>query len=181
MNYGVTGPRELTPRQTVMVERVVLALKDCGELVSGAAEGVDSCCAYAAEEASSLRIPFIRLTIPRIQPSSKERVRILPCNQDLVRHANRAALHYRSKPLRWVVEMAEPGRTVSEGYLKRDDLTVARSQILLAFPKTPVEEQRSGTWATVRRARKAGIEIRFYPLDFSEVWTEPARERLFGA
>ena len=55
----------------------------------------------------------------------------------------------------------------------RNDLTVSYTDVLLAVPATSVEERRSGTWATVRRARKAGCEIRFYPLDGSAAWVEP--------
>jgi hypothetical protein len=50
------------------------------------------------------------------------------------------------------------------GYMKRNDVLVAHADVLLAFPKTPQEELRSGTWATIRRARKAGVEVRLFPL-----------------
>jgi hypothetical protein len=36
----------------------------------------------------------------------------------------------------------------------------------LAFPKEHKEVLRSGTWATIRRFRRAGIEPLIFPLDF---------------
>ena len=48
----------------------------------------------------------------------------------------------------------------AESYLKRNKSIVACSSILIAVPKDPDnEELRSGTWATVRYARKAKKEI----------------------
>lgn len=54
---------------------------------------------------------------------------------------------------------------VPGGYIARNDAIVAHSDILLAFPRTRQEVLRSGTWATVRRAHKAGVEVRLFPLD----------------
>jgi hypothetical protein len=53
---------------------------------------------------------------------------------------------------------------VPGGYMKRNDELVAQCDVLLAFPRSAKEELRSGTWATIRRARKAGKEIRLFPL-----------------
>jgi hypothetical protein len=36
---------------------------------------------------------------------------------------------------------------------------VVESELLIATPKEVKEQLRSGTWATVRRARKVGIPI----------------------
>lgn len=44
-------------------------------------------------------------------------------------------------------------------YLKRDDAIVNESEVLIAAPCGFVEEVRSGTWYTVRRAREKGIKI----------------------
>lgn len=54
---------------------------------------------------------------------------------------------------------------ISGGYMKRNDAIVEHSDVLVAFPKTDEEELRSGTWATIRRARKAGVPVLLNPLD----------------
>ena len=43
--------------------------------------------------------------------------------------------------------------------LDRDRQLVAESHVLVAAPRTDKEEQRSGTWATVRYARRRGIPV----------------------
>src|SRR5687768_11779401 len=53
---------------------------------------------------------------------------------------------------------------VEGGYMKRNDALIANCDVLLAFPNSEREELRSGTWAAIRRARKAGKIIRLYPL-----------------
>jgi hypothetical protein len=50
-------------------------------------------------------------------------------------------------------------------YLARNDKLVELADRLIAFPKTSKEVLRSGTWATIRRARKKGIPVDIYPLD----------------
>jgi hypothetical protein len=58
-------------------------------------------------------------------------------------------------------------------YLDRNRDIVDACDVLLACPKGP-EEQRSGTWATVRYARKKGKQIYiFWPN--GEVTEEPAK------
>lgn len=44
-------------------------------------------------------------------------------------------------------------------YLDRNQAIVDECDYLVACPKLMHEEQRSGTWATVRRARKAGKKV----------------------
>ena len=49
-------------------------------------------------------------------------------------------------------------------YLQRNHAIVDAADVLIAMPHTVGEQQRSGTWATVRYARKRKIPIRiFYP------------------
>lgn len=49
-------------------------------------------------------------------------------------------------------------------YLERNSNIVRASQILIATPKLMEEERRSGTWATIRRAREMEKELRIvYP------------------
>ena len=44
-------------------------------------------------------------------------------------------------------------------YLARNERIVDETEMLIATPKSYREEVRSGTWATVRRARKAQKEV----------------------
>ena len=65
---------------------------------------------------------------------------------------------------------------VTGGYMKRNDMLVYYCTTLAAFP--PDEEEiawkgpGSGTWATVRRGRKAGRQIIVFPLNGSTPWYE---------
>ena len=44
-------------------------------------------------------------------------------------------------------------------YLVRNHAIVDESDLLVALPKTLVEEKRSGTWATIRYARARGVKV----------------------
>jgi len=48
-------------------------------------------------------------------------------------------------------------------YLRRNHTMVDRSQILIAAPDSNKEKKRSGTWATVRYARKKGLYVFILP------------------
>lgn len=49
-------------------------------------------------------------------------------------------------------------------YLERNDDIAEASDVLIACPKAKEEQLRSGTWSTVRRARKRGkLVILIYP------------------
>lgn len=55
---------------------------------------------------------------------------------------------------------------IEGGYLKRDDaLAEYGVDGLIAFPLTATEVRRSGTWATIRRARNLGRDIYIFPLN----------------
>ena len=58
------------------------------------------------------------------------------------------------------------------GPLDRNTKMVEVSTHQVAFPETQVEELRSGTWSTIRRARKKGIPTYFYPLNGEPPWSE---------
>lgn len=45
------------------------------------------------------------------------------------------------------------------GYMERNQKIVDAADVLIATPKSDSEELRSGTWATIRRARKAGKRV----------------------
>lgn len=44
-------------------------------------------------------------------------------------------------------------------YLERNNDIVKNSDVLVACPASKTEVLRSGTWATIRKARKAKIEV----------------------
>ena len=44
-------------------------------------------------------------------------------------------------------------------YMERNLAIVLEAKVLLAAPKTTTEELRSGTWATIRRARKHKVPV----------------------
>ena len=145
MRYGITGVRDIGDQRTPAREhalRVIawalMDLEDVTEVTTGAQYGVDTQAFFIASE---------------LHPDAHHRVCVpagVPHNEHLVRIAR---IHGRE-----VVEV--PG-----GYLARNDRIVASSDVLVAFPRTENEELRSGTWATIRRARRAGIQIRLHPLE----------------
>lgn len=101
--------------------------------VSGAAFGVDTVAALAAVE---------------FFPAARHRVYVPGAWH------NEAAvdeLHGRGAE----VVRVPAGSSRAESYMARNVRIVADCDVLLAFPYDSGEELRSGTWATVRRARKA--------------------------
>jgi len=77
--------------------------------------------------------------------------------------------HTEDRPLRIVIHPPDNpterafciGDVMNEvkPYLVRNDAIVKQSQVLIACPLTNKEEQRSGTWHTIRSARKAKHKI----------------------
>lgn len=56
-------------------------------------------------------------------------------------------------------------------YLERNQEIVNESNILVATPKEDTEQLRSGTWSTVRRAKKKGIHVIIIkPNGEMEIW-----------
>lgn len=152
MIYGVTGPHRLLSEREAqcvrtVVKRNVLRNRRRNKLVSGLAFGVDTEAVLAVWGL----IPFehIICTIPGT------------CNHN-------RDLAERLAKLGAVMIHVPNQHTVGKTYLARDAETVAQVGPLgrmLAFPNTEHEEQRSGTWATIRRAWAAGVRTRLYPLD----------------
>lgn len=79
--------------------------------------------------------------------------------------------HYLARKLGWHIVVHPPENTKKEAwciaderrpsfpYLVRNHNIVRATDILIACPRTGTEEQRSGTWATVRYARKIGRPV----------------------
>lgn len=156
MRYAVTGPRKISCDEEVVVRRAIMALGDevagdsKAEFTSGAAFGVDS---YAMRVAGALPFAVRRLVVPVDQWY----------NEVLVQIGMRRGWN--------IVE-------VEGSYMDRNDVMVDRfCDTLVAFPATSDEKLRSGTWATIRRARKAGCEIVVSPLDGGDPWIETLNQR----
>lgn len=140
MRYSVTGPaRYLTDEEFVAVERAVRALTNVDEFTTGGAYGIDTAAASVAFRKHPQA--FHRLCIPKGK------------NYNIAMH------DYPFHEIVWV----------EGGYMKRNDVLVAHADVLLAFPETLKEQRRSGTWATIRRAEKAGIEVRKFPLSAGRI------------
>lgn len=134
--YVVTGPHEnVTAEQLKLVWATVLDLTDVDEFTTGGAWKVDTVAAMTAH------IEF---------PSAHHRV-VLP-----------------DEPHHPVWNAPPDGFEIVQthgGYMSRNDVLVTYGDVLLAFPRTSREVNRSGTWATIRRARATGLEVRRFPLE----------------
>lgn len=59
----------------------------------------------------------------------------------------------------WTLVPHLPTRKTAAEYLARNHDIVMSSDIMIAAPRTLTEEQRSGTWATVRYARQNDVPV----------------------
>lgn len=144
MRYAITGAsRELQPREANIVKLVIASLTDCVELTTGAAHGVDT-------EAYLAGIEY--------QKSAKHRVCIpaAPFNPDILTTAA-----WRDN----IVEHCQRGLSNADSYMMRNARLILYADKLIAFPETADEQIRSGTWSTIRRARRAGIDVEIHPLN----------------
>ena len=139
MNISFTGTTKATGHDCLPIHDALFALKQECEpkaFYSGGARGVDTLAACFALEL------FPQAEHHLVVPDGYD------WNDDGLLQID------RWKSIIWV----------TGGYMKRNDALVRACDILLAFPKTAKEELRSGTWATVRRGRKAGRDVRIHPL-----------------
>lgn len=74
-----------------------------------------------------------------------------------------------------VWDMAKPKNKSEHPNLLRNDYMLELAQELnkntaklIAFPGGPKEVLRSGTWSTIRRARKRNMPVEIYPLCYAE-------------
>ena len=143
MRYAVTGvSRPLTPREENIVKLAIASYSDVTELTTGAAQGVDTVAYYAGLE--SHKTARHRVVVPAA-----------PHNIEVATHAAK----------RGIIDHAPAGLTLSDAYMARNERMVLYADCLIAFPETITEQLRSGTWATIRRARRAGLNVEMYPLD----------------
>lgn len=146
-----TGPENLLPEHISLIEKTLQNYTWGDRYVSGAAHGVDTVCALemldlCPEAEHQLIVPNYRH------------------NEDLVELWVDMG---KVNPKFSVIFM--PRHT---GPLDRNTKMVELSTHQVAFPESQEEKVRSGTWSTIRRARKKGIPTYFYPLSGTPPWTE---------
>lgn len=160
--YAATGPSDgFDDVSTRMIVRVALAglpFDAAGHgaderrptlFRSGGAGGIDSIFAVEARRLwPDVPLEFV---VPADAPYNRHLVRLMA----------------ETDPLVTVTYIEAPeGASLSERYMRRNDALVAKpTDRLLAFPPSRTEELRSGTWATVRRARKALVSVIYFPLN----------------
>lgn len=149
---GTRSVRASTSR--ILIEETIRKLKrfDPTRFVSGAAYGVDSIAALGAIT------QFKWCQHGLFVPTGKH-------NEKVVEHFERLV---EIAPHQFAVSYMPDGTD----FLDRDDAMVEEGDILVAFPFSRKEQMRSGTWATVRRARKIEMPIYFTPLDGTDPWEE---------
>lgn len=158
-----TGPaRNLSGEERALIRTTVQGIEGEPDLfLSGAARGVDTTAAHNAIKA----FPHVkhRIIIPRHNGE------FCPHDVPSIRVIKRQA---EELGVDLVVEGApSAGRNEREGYMIRNDTLALNCTHMLAFPETSEEEQYSGTWATIRRAKKLGRPIKIVPLDGEAPYT----------
>lgn len=142
MRYAFSGPTNPPDDARGYIASVILLLDNPTGFVTGAAYGVDT----IAYEESVRFFPDAAHTV--CAPAGKWH------NRELVDLA---------------LERGHEVIMVPGGYMARNDALIARCDRLVAFPPTMVEVVRggdgAGTWATIRRARKAKKPIQYWPFD----------------
>lgn len=152
-----TGPHTAVPERAYDLITEVVSGDDADLFVTGGAHYVDS---MAAQFALGLH------------PDKKHKL-VVPNGKH-----NEPLVYYfcilQSEGLPVEVELMPPGTT----HIHRDERMIEIAlggdvgSHLNAFPMTPKEQIRSGTWTTIRHARSAGLPIYFYPLNGDAWWTE---------
>jgi len=138
--YGFTGTESADDRDQELLEAIVSFLPEHSRAVVGCCIGVDA----MAARASIKHGMFVHAVVPA--PKKK----IDPEWQAYCHTFEECPSH--------------PGWTDSEEYMFRNQRLVDLSQVMIAVPKESYMVQRSGTWATVRRAQHAGIPVFIVPL-----------------
>jgi hypothetical protein len=134
MRLGVTGTRHgITNQQLLRLQDLIIS-SAATELHHGDCQGADAVAHFTVlnSRAGRLVSGFPRIDLI-VHPPDRDAWRAFCQGYDFIRD-----------PL---------------PYLARDDALVNESDLLIAAPRTTVEETRSGTWATVRRARKQYLPI----------------------
>jgi len=139
-----------------IVRKTLEGLQGVTEFRTGAAFGVDT---VACEVGlNSFKKAWHRLYVPD-QPHNADVVEMF----DLWRDARRAD----------IIRMPK-----GSSYRDRNIAMVEGAEMVCAFPSTGEEIVRSGTWMTVRLARRAGVPLLVVPLSGEKGWVENGAERV---
>lgn len=142
--YGASGEVHIHEREARVIRADVAALEDVSEFTAGAAHGSDTVAQVAAAAA---------------HPEALHRI-VIPFgwhNPSIVKMVYDELSARGVDPLAHMEVIRMP---VDTDYMERNDVVALHVDVLLAFPADAEEELRSGTWATVRRVRKRGGEVR---------------------
>jgi hypothetical protein len=139
--YACTGPVDhfdrghaLTVIRDVLTNWVGKALPEPTLFRSGCAPGIDSL--FILEACDIWPLVPRELVVP-----------YAPYNISLLKT-------FIDDPLTTITALDPVGGGPAAEYMNRNDrIATPPTKLLLAFPHTDQEEQRSGTWATIRRAR----------------------------
>lgn len=141
--FGYSGARTITSDHRGVIHPLLTSFTDSDEFVTGACTGADA---------------TVARTLARLYPDAKHTV-IVPTNRDQVEYW----WLYRDPVKNLELIFLPPGTS----YRDRNCAIVNRVNHLFAFPMHPemdLRSRRSGTWQTVRLARRAGIDTTVHVL-----------------
>jgi predicted Rossmann fold nucleotide-binding protein DprA/Smf involved in DNA uptake len=150
--------RKLDQTDRLWIADTIGKLKSGDVFLSGAAEGVD---VWAAECAIT-QFPEARHEV--VIPAWLNDGGIsLPCPYDVdgVKGLSKLA---SENQVELAIRLGPPGADHADGYMLRNDELAHGCTHLVAFPEGSKEQRRSGTWSTVRRARKLNRPVKVAPL-----------------
>jgi hypothetical protein len=142
--YAFSGVTRTGDKDVITILRELEALEPPDEVVTGAAVGVDSIVAFHAFN---------------LWPAAHH-VIMVPA----ARHSESIKHWARTKPIEII--HCEPRPSAAAAYMERNLAMAKRCSELHAFPRTAAPIQRSGTWATIRRAEMLGKPVHLHPLGF---------------
>jgi len=157
--FGFTGTRELPTRAAL--ESFALKLCDLADEAFTEAEGINDGIARRVEWHYGMCVGADMLAAELADSAGFWLVGHPPTNRKLI--ALRPKPHDQMPPL---------------PYLERNKAIVQNAQALIAMPRTTDEELRSGTWSTIRYARRIKRPVLIVRPDgslFYERWLEKGR------
>jgi predicted Rossmann fold nucleotide-binding protein DprA/Smf involved in DNA uptake len=162
-----TGPEVISQGGYNLIRTVVEQLTEVDEFISGCANGVDTLTAMLAHLYHNKKNTLV---VPRGR-HNEELVYYFVCKQELLQDASTNVILMPEGPKSTNPHIFRDEHMV---WLASDNL---EENYVVAFPPSAKEQQRSGTWTTIRRARRVGLSIYIFPLDGSSPYREgPVRK-----